>query len=121
MAIRAHTITPDITMKDGQWANGGPYRAVAELPSQFWEFATLPYNNGLTILRKNTRTSTFSKTHPPTFFSSVNLGLLPYNAVGMKHHQIWDEMGRIICDPPQCKVLDRKLGELCVCGKDVYQ
>lgn len=42
----------DITMKDGQWANGGPYRAVAELPSQFWEFATLPYNNGLTILRK---------------------------------------------------------------------
>jgi predicted O-methyltransferase YrrM len=42
----------DITNKTGQWANGGPYRAVAELPSQFWEFATLPYNNGLTILRK---------------------------------------------------------------------
>jgi predicted O-methyltransferase YrrM len=42
----------DITLKDGQWANGGPYRAVAELSSQFWEFSTLPYNNGLTILRK---------------------------------------------------------------------
>lgn len=42
----------DITLKDGQWANGGPYRAVAELPSQFWEFATIPCNNGLTILRK---------------------------------------------------------------------
>ena len=42
----------DLTDKTGQWANGGPYRAVAELPSQFWEFSTLPYNNGLTILRK---------------------------------------------------------------------
>lgn len=42
----------DITLKDGQWGNGGPYRAVAELNQQFWEFSTLPYNNGLTILRK---------------------------------------------------------------------
>jgi hypothetical protein len=42
----------DLTQKDGQWANGGPYRAVAELSSQFWEFSTLPYNNGLTLLRK---------------------------------------------------------------------
>jgi len=42
----------DLTLKDGQWANGGPYRAVAELDNQFWEFATLPWNNGLTILRK---------------------------------------------------------------------
>lgn len=42
----------DLTLKDGQWADGGPYRAVAELPSQFWEFSTLPYNNGLTLLRK---------------------------------------------------------------------
>lgn len=50
----------DITMKDGQWANGGPYRAVAELPSQFWEFATLPYNNGLTILRKKYSNKFFS-------------------------------------------------------------
>lgn len=36
----------------GQWSHGGPYRAVAELNPQFWEFSTLPYNNGLTILRK---------------------------------------------------------------------
>ena len=35
-----------------QWKNGGPYRAVAELNPQFWEFSTLPWNNGLTILRK---------------------------------------------------------------------
>jgi predicted O-methyltransferase YrrM len=42
----------DITLKDGQWANGGPYRAVAELDPQFWEFSTLPWCNGLTILRK---------------------------------------------------------------------
>lgn len=42
----------DLTMKDGQWANGGPYRAVAELNSQFWEFSTLPWSHGLTILRK---------------------------------------------------------------------
>lgn len=42
----------DLTMKTGQWANGGPYRAVAELNPQFWEFSTLPWNNGLTILRK---------------------------------------------------------------------
>ena len=42
----------DLTMKDGQWANGGPYRAVAELPSQFWEFSTIPVPHGLTVLRK---------------------------------------------------------------------
>lgn len=42
----------DITLKDGQWANGGVYRAVAELDPQFWEFATLPWSHGLTILRK---------------------------------------------------------------------
>ena len=43
----------DLTGNAGeQWKNGGPYRAVAELNCQFWEFSTLPYNNGLTILRK---------------------------------------------------------------------
>lgn len=42
----------DLTLKDGQWASGGPYRAVAELNPQFWEFSTIPYNNGLTLLRK---------------------------------------------------------------------
>jgi hypothetical protein len=42
----------DLTLKDGQWAEGGPYRAVAELNPQFWEFSTIPVNNGLTLLRK---------------------------------------------------------------------
>jgi hypothetical protein len=42
----------DLTLSTGQWAEGGPYRAVAELNPQFWEFATIPVNNGLTILRK---------------------------------------------------------------------
>jgi len=42
----------DLTMDSGQWAHGGPYRAVAELNKQFWEFSTIPANNGLTILRK---------------------------------------------------------------------
>lgn len=42
----------DLTLSTGQWAEGGPYRAVAELNPQFWEFSTLPYNNGLTLLRK---------------------------------------------------------------------
>jgi predicted O-methyltransferase YrrM len=42
----------DLTLKKGQWAEGGPYRAVSELDSQFWEWSTLPWNNGLTILRK---------------------------------------------------------------------
>ena len=42
----------DLTLTDGQWAEGGPYRAVAELDPQFWEWSTLPWNNGLTILRK---------------------------------------------------------------------
>jgi len=42
----------DLTLHDGQWEGGGPYRAVAELNPQFWEFATLPWSHGLTILRK---------------------------------------------------------------------
>lgn len=42
----------DLTVKDGQWGNGGPYRAIAELDPQFWEFSTLPWGNGMTILRK---------------------------------------------------------------------
>lgn len=42
----------DLTLRDGQWANGGPYRAVCELDPQLWEWSTLPWNNGLTILRK---------------------------------------------------------------------
>ena len=42
----------DLTVKNGQWANGGPYRAIGELDLNFWEWSTLPWNNGLTILRK---------------------------------------------------------------------
>ena len=42
----------DLAIKDGQWANGGPYRAVCELNTNFWEFSTIPACNGLTILRK---------------------------------------------------------------------
>ena len=42
----------DLTLADGQWAAGGPYRAVGELNPQIWEFATLPWCSGLTLLRK---------------------------------------------------------------------
>lgn len=43
----------DLTLpKENQWGAGGPARAVQELNPQFWEFSTLPYNNGLTLLRK---------------------------------------------------------------------
>jgi len=41
---------PDTT--DPQWLGGGPYRAVAELDPAVWEWATLPVNHGLTILRR---------------------------------------------------------------------
>ena len=37
---------------DPEWTNGGPFRAVSELDRDKWEFATIPVNNGLTILRK---------------------------------------------------------------------
>ena len=42
----------DIAHGGPQWDGGGPYRAVAELNPQFWEWSTLPWHNGLTILRK---------------------------------------------------------------------
>lgn len=43
----------DLTQNAGdQWALGGPYRAVAEMNHQFFEFATIPYCNGFTLLRK---------------------------------------------------------------------
>jgi predicted O-methyltransferase YrrM len=42
----------DLTLDGGQWANGGPYKAIAELNNQFWEFSTIPVCNGLTVLRK---------------------------------------------------------------------
>ena len=39
----------------GKWWDA--YRAVAELNPQFWEWSTLPWNNGLTILRKSIATN----------------------------------------------------------------
>jgi predicted O-methyltransferase YrrM len=38
-----------------EWAGGGPYRAVAELDPREWEWATIPVNHGLTILRKKAK------------------------------------------------------------------
>lgn len=34
------------------WGAGGPYQAVAELDTSIWEWATLPWGHGLTLLRK---------------------------------------------------------------------
>lgn len=42
----------DLNTADAQWAGGGPYRAVAELDPAIWEWATIPINHGLTVLRK---------------------------------------------------------------------
>jgi predicted O-methyltransferase YrrM len=51
---------PDYNMElstaDAQWAEGGPYRAVAELDPTVWEWATIPSNHGMTILRKKSQT-----------------------------------------------------------------
>ena len=41
-----------INETQGEWAYGGPYEAVKNLDLYKWEWATLPVNNGLTILRK---------------------------------------------------------------------
>ena len=46
---RYHT---DRAAREGEWAHGGPFRAVAELGPAQWEWATLPWNNGLTLLRR---------------------------------------------------------------------
>ncbi len=36
----------------GEWEGGGPFKAVYELDINKWEWATIPVNNGLTLLRK---------------------------------------------------------------------
>lgn len=46
-------------MWKGEWAYGGPYRAVNELNKKKWEWSTLPWHSGLTMLRK--KTSVFSE------------------------------------------------------------
>jgi len=38
--------------KEDDWDNGGPYWAVNQLDKNMWEYATIPFANGLTILRK---------------------------------------------------------------------
>jgi predicted O-methyltransferase YrrM len=44
--------------KDGEFANGGPFGALLRL-DEGWEYATIPVNNGLTILRKKTKNVEF--------------------------------------------------------------
>jgi len=38
--------------EDDLYGAGGPYRAVAELDTSIWEWATLPWGHGLTLLRR---------------------------------------------------------------------
>ena len=42
----------DAKYDGGEWAGGGPFKAVSELDPAVWEWSTIPVNNGLTILRK---------------------------------------------------------------------
>lgn len=51
----------DLVLKSGQWAQGGPYRAVCELNENFWEFATFPWSHGLTLVRKKYSTKFFTR------------------------------------------------------------
>lgn len=51
----------DLALKKGQWSKGGPYRAIAELDLNFWEWATLPWNNGLTLVRKKYSSKYYSR------------------------------------------------------------
>lgn len=45
----------EVDTTDEQWADGGPYRAVAELDPKIWEWATIPANHGMTLLRKKSK------------------------------------------------------------------
>ena len=40
------------TTTDGEFGNGGPYGALKLLDRNKWEYCTIPYDHGLTILRK---------------------------------------------------------------------
>jgi predicted O-methyltransferase YrrM len=44
-----------LSLRDTEWDEGGPFRAVNELDLTKWEWVTLPVNNGLTILRKRSK------------------------------------------------------------------
>jgi predicted O-methyltransferase YrrM len=46
----------ELNAADPQWAEGGPYRAVKELDPEIWEWATIPSNHGMTLLRKKSQT-----------------------------------------------------------------
>ena len=42
-----------LTMSMGaEWEGGGPYKALSQLDKSVWEWATIPTNHGMTILRK---------------------------------------------------------------------
>ena len=42
----------DLSIHNGQWEGGGPARAMMELDPLRWEWATLPWWHGLSIIRK---------------------------------------------------------------------
>jgi predicted O-methyltransferase YrrM len=50
-----HFFNPINHHEKTEWGLGGPYRAVEELDKEKWEWATIPINHGLTILRKKGR------------------------------------------------------------------
>jgi len=50
-----HFFNPINHNEKTEWGLGGPYRAVEELDKEKWEWATIPINHGLTILRKKGR------------------------------------------------------------------
>jgi predicted O-methyltransferase YrrM len=50
--IPGGTLYPQYNTQGSEWYGGGPYRAVSELNLDVWEWATIPVNHGLTLLRK---------------------------------------------------------------------
>ena len=42
----------DLSLTEGQWEGGGPARAMMELDRLHWEWSTLPWHHGLSIIRK---------------------------------------------------------------------
>lgn len=50
----------EVNTTDAQWLEGGPYRAVSELDPSVWEWATIPANHGMTLLRKKSTTMKLS-------------------------------------------------------------
>lgn len=54
-AMHGHTepfYNVDLSITEGQWEGGGPARAMMELDRLRWEWATLPWWHGLSIIRK---------------------------------------------------------------------